>query len=574
MADKLKKILYDVLIVGGGASSLSAAHRLVDLAIENETPLKLAVLEKGKEFGSHPFSGAATNPRSIKKLFPDYETNGFPIEATCSESYVTLLGREKAWNIPNIFAPPEMNKKGYLVVALSSVAKWMAAKLEEKIKEHPNIIADLYNGFPANEIVYEGERVAGVRVDDTGEPFRDNCYAKVTIFGDKGFLSQDIIKKFDLAESAQTWTVGVKEVWDVQKDYNGKVWHTLGFPLFDGTFGGGFIYGRKNNKLAVGMVCGLDSENPNIRPPQVLQEFKKHPWVQSMLKGGKITKYGAALIPEGGYYSLPKDFAVDGAVIIGDALGVMDVKGFSGVDKSMESGMCAADVVHEALLKNDYSRAGLGAFKEKLMNGWVGKELFESRYYRYAFSKNDLLIKDDIPNLAQWMDRSNAYVGGVMTFLGSPSILGRALNAKKMMDGKTDFGKVVLPDDRTHIRADYKPKKKPEIKDYDKGTIYSTADVVFYAFTQYHPENAHIEEFDSEVCKRCIKKFETHGNEVPCVGDCTAEVHEVKEKDGSRTHHMNLENCVQCRTCEIVCPGNNLRVNPGVHGSGPDFYGL
>ena len=88
-----------------------------------------------------------------------------------------------------------------------------------------------------------------------------------------------------------------------------------------GHLGGGFVYGCKNNKLIIGMVMALDSPNPNIRPPQALQDLKKHPYLQDKIRGGKLIRYGAAILPEGGYYSLPDKFAVDGAMVVGDALG-------------------------------------------------------------------------------------------------------------------------------------------------------------------------------------------------------------------------------------------------------------
>jgi electron-transferring-flavoprotein dehydrogenase len=89
-----------------------------------------------------------------------------------------------------------------------------------------------------------------------------------------------------------------------------------------------------DNRLTIGMVISLDSPNPNINPQQRLQDYKKHPWIQDLIRGGKMHKYGAALLPEGGYYSLPTRFATDGAILLGDALGVLDISGLSGVDKA------------------------------------------------------------------------------------------------------------------------------------------------------------------------------------------------------------------------------------------------
>jgi electron-transferring-flavoprotein dehydrogenase len=583
----MKRIEYDVLFVGGGISSLSAAHRLVDLARQNNLSLRIAILEKGKDFGSHVLSGAVSNRRSIKKLFPNYEMTDFPIEGKCTTSHMTILGQKKTWDMPSFLSPPEMDKLGYLILSLSNVVKWMASNLTEKVKDTPSIVVDLYNGFPASSIIYNGNSVAGVRVDSTGINEGDNCYAKVTLFGDKGFISRDIITRFNLEQTSQKWAVGVKEVWETEEDLSGKVWHTIGYPLLDGSFGGGFIYGLKDKKIAIGMIVSLDSENPALHPPQILQAFKKHPWVQEIIKGGKLLKYGASIIPEGGYYSLPKEFAVDGAIIIGDALGVLDLKGFSGVDKAMESGMIAGEIIFEALQKSDFSTVTLGQFKQKLMDGWVGKELKSSRYYRYAFHKNKRLFSKYLPNFLKGLDNYSPFIGFINTFLSNPiDTISSAINLKRMMSGKTDIGPVKWQEDRTYSRADYRhnplspPLQKgiqggcPEVKGFSKNTIYSTADLVFYAFTHYHHGNRHIDEFNADVCRQCIQKYHTYDNEVPCVGDCTAEVHEVRFNNNEKFHFMNLENCVQCRTCEIVCPEKNLKVNPAEHGSGPDFFGL
>ncbi len=91
---------------------------------------------------------------------------------------------------------------------------------------------------------------------------------------------------------------------------------------------------------------------------------------------------------------------------------------------------------------------------------------------------------------------------------------------------------------------------------------------------KYHEENHHIQEFSADVCRECIATYDKLDRPTPCVADCTAEVHRVDRVQGQRVHSMSLENCIQCRTCEIICPQLNLRVNPSYEGSGPDFFGL
>ena len=455
----------------------------------------------------------------------------------------------------------------------------MYNKLKEKIAQNPNIKIDFFPGFSAHKIVFKDEKIIGVQVvEDLEREDPDNTvFAKVVCFGDKGFLSREVIDKYKLRNNPQIWSVGVKEVWQlsVNKDYSGKVWHTFGFPLVDNSFGGGFIYGMKDHKLTIGMVISLDSENPNINPQQRLQDLKKHPWVQEMIKDGKLLKYGAAVLPEGGYYSLPKKFAVPGGILLGDALGVLDIERLSGIDKGMESGYLAAEVLHEALIKNDFSEKQLSKYKDKVMNSFIGRELKAGRYFRSAWQENPRLLKSYLPILMDSIDYFNPFMGFLKIGLKNNPIRAiiDGIKLKYLMDG-FEAGPVKYRYDYQNIVPDFNHERKIKANDYIKETIYSRPDAVFYAKTKYHEGNKHIDEFNANVCVECIKAYDCLKKDTPCVSDCTAEVHRVDIINSKRIHGMSLENCVQCRTCEIVCPEVNLRVRPTSEGSGPDYMGL
>jgi electron-transferring-flavoprotein dehydrogenase len=571
---------YDVLLVGGSPSNLALAHHLVDLAKAANQSFSMAIVEKGKEFGAHILSGAVSNPRMIKKLFPDYLTNGFPIESECTESHFSILGNTGKWDLPAPVVPPGMKKEGYLILTLSHVVDWMANHLKEKLKDCPDILVDYFPGFSAHEVVYEGDKVVGVQIveESTGSPDEDNLYGKVVCFGDKGFVSRNHVAKFNLRPNPQIWSVGVKEVWELApgKEFTGKVYHTMGFPLVEGTFGGGFIYGMKGNKLTIGMVISLDSPNPNVNPQQRLQDLKKHPWIQDLIAGGKLQKYGAALLPEGGYYSLPTKFATDGAILLGDALGVLDISGLSGVDKAMECGYQAAEVVFDALKANDFSEKQLSPYKKRVMDGFVGQELYAGRYFRRAWQENPRLLNNYLPRVLDGVDEGHPIMGMITVgFHNNPfQALSDAIRLQGLMTGKLDIGPVIYEPDYKHIVPNYKIMREIEVGKVAKDSVISRADAVFYAHTHYHEGNRHIDEFNADTCLRCIAKYDGFSKEVPCVSDCTAEVHRVDAVGTLRKHGMSLENCVQCRTCEIVCPEVNLKVKPTSEGSGPDFTGL
>ena len=544
------------------------------MAKDSNREFSIAILEKGKEFGSHIMSGAVSNPHVLKKIWPNFEELKFPIEAVCNDSNFSVLGVNKKFDIPPKLYPKSFDKSGYLVLTLSHVVNWMAHQLQEKDKEVENVTIDLFTGFSAHKVVFEDGRVAGVSVTENVTSEEDYVYAKFTSFGDKGFISRDVIEHFKLRDCPQIWSVGVKEVWQCNADYQGKVWHTLGWPLLEGTFGGGFVYGMKDNKLTIGMVISLDSQDPNMNPQLKLQEYKMHPWIQSMIKGGKLLKYGAALLPEGGYYSLPKKFQVPGAVLLGDALGVLDVKNLAGIDRAMECGYVAAEVMFDALVKEDYSEKALAPYQKRLEESFIVKESYNNRYFRWAFIENPKLLGEYLPDVAKSIDKTNAWFGGLMLLfkhpLGAPK---DGIRSLRMIEGKIDIGPIKYKRDYTHIVPAFVPPRYDE-PPHESNTIYSRPDAVFYAATKYHEGNEHIDEFDANVCVKCIATYHALDKTTPCVADCTAEVHRIDVIDDVRKHGMSLENCIHCRTCEIVCPEVNLRVKPTEQGSGPDFIGL
>lgn len=618
-------LIYDVVLVGASSANLALAHHLIDIAAESNTPLSIAIVEKGPAVGAHAISGLVSRPHVLEKLFPNCRNrDDFPLEAVCHESHFKVLGTDGAWDVPAPLVPPGLKKEGYFILTLSHLLAWMANELEQKAAGHDHIQLDMFTGFSAHAALYEDEgeaaRITGIRLteDPNADPAESHLYGRITVFGEKGFISREVLKRFNLTTNPQPWSVGVKEVWklaDDRPDVTGKVWHTMGWPLVDGSFGGGFVYGMKDKRLSIGLIASLDSPNPNLNPQARLQDYKKHPWLQHLLNGGELVKYGAALLPEGGWFSLPKQFHVPGALFVGDALGVLDIARLSGVDKAMESGWQAAEVIHQAIRKHqseDDEKApipaeSLEAYKSRLLKTFVGEELYEGRYFRYAWQENPRLLTQYLPKVLKGIDDGHPYLGLIKAGFPNPLQAARdAIRLKQLMDGRAGFSVAYQPD-AEHIRPDFKLPPATEglnpPESVDARTLISRPDAVFYAGPRYHEGNMHIDEFDADVCVRCISRYDSQNRDVPCVSDCTAEVHRIDElsaeqvgtpvdpaetpgEDQARSpngelalsihkrHGMSLENCIQCRTCEIVCPEENLRVRPTEAGAGPDFTGL
>src|SRR3954465_5968124 len=185
MADR-ETLQVDVLIVGGGPAGMSAALRLAQLQKEKGgEPLAIAVLEKAREAGAHMLSGAVLDPSTLKDLVPDFEAKGAPLATDVHGDDIYYLTRTAKFRLP--ITPPFFQNHGNYIISLNRFVKWLAGLVEAEG-------IDIFPGFAAREILFDGDVVAGVRTGDRGidkhgqkkstfEPGVD-IRAKVTIFAD------------------------------------------------------------------------------------------------------------------------------------------------------------------------------------------------------------------------------------------------------------------------------------------------------------------------------------------------------------------------------------------------------
>src|SRR5271166_5753246 len=388
----------DVVIVGGGPAGMACALRLAQLidahnAAHPDAQLSkenIYVLEKAREIGQHCLSGALLDPRAIRELLPDFEKDA-PLDAKVEKEAVYFLTEKSKFKFP--ITPPFLRDHGNYVISLNRFVKWLGGKVEETG-------ITVFTGFAGSELLYDGDRVAGVRTDDKGvdkeghqksnfEPGYD-LQAKVVILaeGTRGSLTKQLIGKFDLAKDAnpQTYGVGVKELWEVPSGRiaPGDVIYTMGWPLTTHEYGGAWIYGSKDNVVSLGFVTGLDYADPRVDPQHVLQDFKQHPFVAGLLEGGKMIRYGAKSMPYGGWWAIPP-VAGNGWMILGDSAGFLNSARLKGIHLAIKSGMLAAETAFEALTKDDSSAATLAGFQKKVESSWIKEELWKVRNLHQGF---------------------------------------------------------------------------------------------------------------------------------------------------------------------------------------------
>ena len=366
----------DVLIVGGGPAGLATAIRLRQLAAAAGRELAVMLIEKGGEIGNHGLSGAVVDPRALRELFPGEDITG-GLDAPVASDQLWFLTAGGKIEAP--FQPPVLDNRGKYVASLNRLTKWLGEKAEAAG-------ADVFPAFPGQELLWDGERVVGVRVGDKGvaadgspkanfEPGPD-LLAKVVVLaeGPRGTLTKTAVARLglDRDREPQVYAVGIKELWQVPpgRFAAGRVIHTLGAPLPADVFGGGWVYGMNGDIVDIGLVTGLDYADPTTDPHNLFQQMKLLPAIRPLLEGGTMIRYGAKAIPEGGLFAMPRLYA-DGLCLTGDSAGFLNGLRLKGIHLAIKSGMLAAEAIFEALAADRSDAAALASYERAFRSSWA-----------------------------------------------------------------------------------------------------------------------------------------------------------------------------------------------------------
>jgi electron-transferring-flavoprotein dehydrogenase len=546
----------DILIVGGGPAGMSAAIRLAQLQqAKGGEPLAIAVLEKARDAGAHELSGAVLDPSALRDLIPDFEAKGAPLAAPVHHDSVYFFTRGGKIKFPMI--PPPLRNHGNYIISLNQFVKWLGGQVEAAG-------IDIFSDFAASEVLYEGTTVVGVRTGDRGidkkgqkkptfEPGVD-IRAKVTIFCDgvRGNLTKTLVTKHKLDDGKlpQIYALGIKELWEIPKDRlaPGSVIHTMGYPLRMEEFGGAFIYAMPDGLLSLGFVSGLDYRDPMFDPHLTFQRFKLHPFTRALLEGGKMVRYGAKALPEGGWATVPR-VHLDGALIAGDAAGFMNSMRLKGIHLAMRTGMLAAETAFDAVRAGDVSAKALSRYQELIDASAVRRELYPVRNVHQAFG-HGLLAGLMFSGLS-------LVTGGWWVRDPMPGHAGH-----ERMRKRSEYYEGNLPDPDQPV----KPVK------LDRQLTFDRVTGVHHSGTRHlEDQPSHLIVHDTDICRtRCRVEY---GN--PCTRFCPAAVYEMVDAgDGTKKLHINASNCVHCKTCDIMDPYQIIDWVPPEGGEGPQYEGL
>jgi len=542
-----------VLVVGAGPAGLATA-----IALKTEKPdIDVCVVEKSADLGNHNLSGAVLEPEPLHTLLdsaaPRWRDTDAAKEVLASkidkDDIMFLLGKKLAFNIffaiklGEIFHMGfgQMIHKGDYSVSISKLTKWMGQIAKD-------VGAEVITGFAAKDIIIDESsgRATGVKLVEQGldkegnkqpnyvEGEMINADFVVLAEGCDGLLTEKFIEKANLQrQSPQLYSVGVKELIKVSTEqYNrftsGRVVHAMGYPIWTpvlgpGMFGGGIVYAGVKEHLSVGMIVGADWKYCDFNVQDALTNFKNHSFVKRFIDGGAVVEAGAKMIPEGGYYAIPRDpktssIGKANVMILGDSAGFVNMLKIKGLHNAIDSGMQAAKAIVQSL---DNPEKAASKYTELIEHSNVAKEMKSAKNFRQTIAKFGPL---------QGMPLS--VLGGLLPKFGI----------------EKDYEAMTIA----------KYRLKPN-QNFDKDTFTAMAD------TKHREEEpSHLTILDSEVCRtKCTPTFKS-----PCITFCPAGVYETIHDE---VKPANPSNCLHCKTCQRKCPFDNIRWTVPEGGGGPRY---
>lgn len=536
---EFKKV--DVLVVGAGVAGLAAAVTAKTLSPD----LSVCVIDKAPGPGTHNISGATFDISGVfeflELVFPGWKENpkitSFLGRRVEKEDFYMLTSEKRAIKITPALKlakkmklpAGEMISMGDVIISISKLVRVVEALAVERGVE-------VFYNFPAEKIDFDKltGMARGVKLADKGrykdgsEQFNfrqgDLLEAKFVILaeGADGYVSEQFVTCSELErDQPQLYSIGVKEVLEVSPSQyaslgDRNVVRFAGYPLWKpfanpSIFGGGALYPMGSNKVAVVLISALDWKYKDFSPFEAFELFKEHPAVAKYIAGAKVLESGAKMIPEGGYYAMPRDkvrgtiASTTNVALVGDCAGFVNMQRMKGISNAVLSGVQAGKAIGMSLEEpNKFAK-----------------------HYTCLLDSSDLI---DQMKVASKYRQIIAKFGVTLGLLLSN------------LDFMMPLFKV-QSDRHKNLSQLYAHAGKAQA---DQSFFIKNSGVL-----HREDQKPHLIIKDVDVCKwQCSRTYDC-----PCLTFCPGQVYE-------RMHEhimpVNPSNCLHCKTCQRKCPYNNI----------------
>lgn len=425
---------FDAIVVGAGPSGNAAAYLMA------KAGLSVLQLERGEYPGAKNVQGGILYSDALERIIPDFRED-CPLERHIIEQRVWLLGDDNYIGTNYRSEAFNNDRPNRYTIIRANIDRWFSEKVQQA---GALVICEA----TVNALLKDAAgRVIGVSTDRVG----GEVFADVVVLADGVNAMLSKRAGFQKEHSPQVVALAVKEIHFIDpalieqrfavKGSEGVVIEIMG-KVTHGMVGTGFLYTNKES-LTIGIGCMIaDFQEGSVTPYKMLEDFKRHPVIAPLLKGGEMKEYAAHLLPEGGYDAIPPLFG-DGWVATGDAAHFNNAVHREGSNLAMTSGQFAAETIIELKHRGQaMSAANLARYKKRLDDSFVMKDL---RKYRRIpdithHNKHFFTVYPDLLTAAahefftvDGVDKKTKQQKIVRRFTAARSLLGLAGDAIKLV---------------------------------------------------------------------------------------------------------------------------------------------
>lgn len=353
---------FDVIVVGAGPAGLGASYLL------SKEGFNVLVIERGERVGAKNVYGGRIYAHAFHEVFKEGLKEA-PIERWIRKERFTVMTDDRALTIDYLMSNVENSFTAYLPAFL----RWLAKRVEETG-------AFILTGVKVDKLIISDNKVSGVLAGG------DRFLADVVIDaeGVNPIIAMEAGLRSDWKPSEVA--LGIKEVIRLPgkvmeerlglSEGEGLAQLFIGYPTHY-LPGGGFLYTNKETITLGVVIKPIYLMENKIKATDLVEDFRQHPYIKSIVKDGSVIEYSAHLIPETGISKgLPKLYG-DGLLLVGDAAGFTLNTGFTvrGVDLAFWSGVLAAETVKKAHSEGKYTSEALSYYEELIKQSFIWSEL-------------------------------------------------------------------------------------------------------------------------------------------------------------------------------------------------------